>query len=179
MHLRNTLLSASFFLKLLFVKKHYDVIFIYRNTFIRQGEKNLLLKPFIDLCKKNNYNYLLLESRHYQEETGYQYLENKEAVPFNLINYLRIKLRRFAKVEHADEGLGAAWMEREKKVGKILYRLFFKNLETKLFLTLVGYENIAFMKSIYPNSTFAEYQHGVFWCPDDKESTGNKYFPKK
>ncbi len=59
------------------------------------------------------------------------------------------------------------WFKREKKVATVLHRLFFRNLRAKLFITLVGNNNMVFLKMLYPHSLFAEYQHGIFWCPDD------------
>jgi len=176
--IRNNLLSALFFGKLFFVKKKYDIVFIYRNTFNREEGENVLLHPFLELCKKKGHKYLLLESRHVQDETGYPYLENKNAIPFNFINYLRTKLRQVVRVKHTDNGLGPQWIKRERAVAGILKKLFFRNLETKLFITLVGYENVAFLKFIYKNTTFAEYQHGVFWCADDRETREINFFRK-
>ena len=56
------------------------------------------------------------------------------------------------------------WYAREKSVGKVLKKLFFKNLRVGLFITLNGNDSISFLKIIYTNSFFAEYQHGIFWC---------------
>ena len=165
--IRNAFKSALFFSQLLFFKREYDVIFIYRNTFIRRGGINHLLEPFVESCKKHGLSYLLLESRHYQKRSGYRYLESSEAVPYNLITFLRIKLRKLYKAEGADSEIGSPWIEREEKIAKVLQRLFFGNLKTRLFVTLVGNNNVAFLKSIYPDTAFAEYQHGIFWCQYD------------
>ena len=57
MKFSNIFNSALFFSKLFFVKRNYDVIFIYRNTFVRQGGTTPLLQPFVESCQKNGLRY--------------------------------------------------------------------------------------------------------------------------
>ena len=167
MQVKNAIKSVWFFSKLIFFKKEYDVVFIYRNTFIREDGVNHLLKPFIKSCEDHGLRYLLLESRHWQKSSGYRYLYGNDAVPFNLISFLQGKLRKVLSKPDIDYGLLLRWQEREAKIAGILQKLFFRNLHTKLFLTLVGNNNMIFLKDIYPDTLFAEYQHGIFWCRQD------------
>ena len=50
---KNMLASARYFLKLIFISKEYDVVFM-SSAFFNRGEagENLLLKPMIEFCKK-------------------------------------------------------------------------------------------------------------------------------
>ena len=179
MNLRDAFKSTLFFSKRLFFKQEYDVVFIYRNTFVRRDGTNHLLKPFVESCETHGFRYLLLESRHYQKSSGFRYLCNDNAVPYNLISYLQGRLRRYYSRPGVDYGMGPRWIEREERVAKVLQKLFFRNLRAKLFVTLVGNNNMAFLKSIYPNSIFAEYQHGIFWCHDDPISLKLNHFLRK
>ena len=179
MHFGNALKSTWFFSKLLFFKKEYDVIFIYRNTFIREGGTNHLLKPFIESCDRFGISYLLLESRHHQAASGHRYLCDTDAVPYNLISFLQRKLRRIFGKTGIVYDTNREWVEREEKVANVLQKLFFRNLQTKLFITLVGNNNMAFLKSIYTDTLFAEYQHGIFWCHYDSKSLREHRFLRK
>ena len=179
MHLGNAAKSVWFFSKLLFARQKYDVVFIYRNTFVRDGSSIPLLEPFIEGCQKNGLRYLLLESRHRQRHSGHRYLSSDQAVSYNLISFLQGKLRKYFSKQGITYGTGKEWDRREEKVAKVLQRLFFRNLKAKLFVTLVGNNNMIFLKSIYPDSIFAEYQHGIFWCQNDPETIiRNSYLRK-
>ncbi len=170
MHIGNISRSLWFFSKLLFFKQHYDVVFLYRNTFTREGGRNYLLEPFIEVCARHGCHYLLLESRHRQKHSGHRYLNHDDAVPYNLISFLQGKLRNLFSKPGITYGTGIEWNKREEKVAKVLQRLFFRNLNVKLFVTLVGNNNMVFLKSIYPEALFAEYQHGIFWCQNDPKT---------
>ena len=59
--------STLYFLKLIFISKKYDVVFVSSSNFNRgiNGE-NILLKPMIDICINNNLKYIWCANSHYK-----------------------------------------------------------------------------------------------------------------
>ena len=59
---KGILVSMHYFLKLIFVGKSYDVVFVSSAFFNRgEGGENILLKPMIESCIQNNLSYLIFE----------------------------------------------------------------------------------------------------------------------
>ena len=76
--LKSLFASMRYFLKLIFISKEYDVVFM-SSVFFNRGEagENLLLKPMIEFCKKNNISYAIIEDTDLKGEYK-SFVRNKE-----------------------------------------------------------------------------------------------------
>jgi len=58
--------SMNYFLKLMFFKKNFDVVFVSSTSFNRgENGENVLFKPMIECCKKNNLTYVIFEDTYF------------------------------------------------------------------------------------------------------------------
>ena len=54
-NLKRVFTSMCYFLKLVFIGKEYDVVFVSSTAFNRgENGENILFKPMVDYCKKND-----------------------------------------------------------------------------------------------------------------------------
>ena len=61
-NLKSIFVSAGYFIKLIFIPKKYDVVFVSSVVFNRGSDsENILFRPMIDCCKKNNLKYVIFE----------------------------------------------------------------------------------------------------------------------
>ena len=91
---KNMLASARYFLKLIFISKEYDVVFV-SSAFFNRGEsgENLLFKPMVEFCKKNNISYAIIEDTDLKGEYK-SFFRNKESIPLDFISHLQIFFRK-------------------------------------------------------------------------------------
>ena len=88
-------ISMKYFLKLIFSRKEYDVVFVSSIVFNRGSEsENILFRPMIECCKKNNLKYLIFEDTDLKGIYS-SFNRSKEAVPFDFISLIQIALRKF------------------------------------------------------------------------------------
>ena len=70
--LKRVFTSMCYFLKLVFIGRKYDVVFVSSTAFNRgEGGENLLFKPMIDCCKKNDLSYMVLEDTFFKSYVDY------------------------------------------------------------------------------------------------------------
>ena len=85
--------SMHYFLKLIFIPKDYDVVFVSSETFNRgKGGENFLFKPMIEFCKKNNLNYIIFEDPYFKSYTDYT--KNEESISLDFILIAQIILKK-------------------------------------------------------------------------------------
>ena len=153
--------SILFFIRLLFFKQKYDVVFSYSNHFNRSftGESPFI-EPFIEVCEKNNIKYLLLEETDLKGAYK-NYPRNKIAIYLDFISFLQILLRKiFSKKNKSYDIIDDEYYVREKKVSEILRKIFFRNLKSSLFITL-AHNNVVLWREINSNALICDYQHGI------------------
>ena len=91
---KNMFSSMLYFLKLVFVRKDYDVTFV-SSAYFNRGDKgeNLLLKPMINSCKKHKLKYIVFEDTDLKGLYD-NFNRSSEALPFDFISLIQIILRK-------------------------------------------------------------------------------------
>lgn len=155
-------ISMKYFLKLIFSRKEYDVVFVSSIVFNRGSEsENILFRPMIECCKKNNLKYLIFEDTDLKGIYS-SFNRSKEAVPFDFISLIQIALRKFYNFFLKEPiGIDEIYL-REKKISKILRKIFFNRFYSKVYITLI-WNNATLWRSINTNACIVDYQHGVIF----------------
>ena len=79
-----------YFLKLIFIGKSYDVVFVSSAFFNRaEGGENILLKPMIESCIKNNLSYLIFEDTDIKGKYK-NFPRYSQAIRFDFISIIQI-----------------------------------------------------------------------------------------
>ena len=159
---KNFFISMKYFLKLIFSRKEYDVVFVSSIVFNRGSEsENILFRPMIECCKKNNLKYLIFEDTDLKGIYS-SFNRSKEAVPFDFISLIQIALRKFYNFFLKESiGIDEIYL-REKKISKILRKIFFNRFYSKVYITLI-WNNATLWRSINTNACIVDYQHGVIF----------------
>ena len=84
--------SFFYFIKQIFSKKHYDIIFYAPSHFNRgDNNENLYFKDLLNICKSSNISFI-----YFEEPDNYNNQERSNiAIPFDFIYYLVVLLRKF------------------------------------------------------------------------------------
>lgn len=161
------LTSFFYFIKLIFITKKYDVVFVSSNYFNRdQNGKNLLFKPMIESCNKNNLNFIILEDTDLKGE--YQnFSRSNDSIPFDFISLLQVILRKFYNLRYEKPVTEKDIYLREFKISKILKKIFFRKFTSKVYITLL-WNNVTLWRSIDPDSCVIDYQHGIIFDGHDR-----------
>lgn len=160
--LKSLIVSACYFIKLIFIPKRYDVVFV-SSVFFNRGEagQNLLLNPMIECCKKNNLNFAIFEETDLKGEYKH-FIRQKRSIPFDFISLVQIILRKIYNLIHKSPSSINKEYERDVKISNILRILFFKKFYSKVYITLI-WNNATLWRSINPNSYIVDYQHGIIF----------------
>ena len=148
-----------YFLKLIFIPKDYDVVFVSSETFNRGKDgENFLFKPMIEFCKKNNLKYIIFEDSYFKSYT--EYTKNEESISLDFILIAQIILKKiynliYKKPTNIDEVY-----YQELKISKILKFCFLKKLDSAVYITLI-WKNVTLWRCISPSACIVDYQHGV------------------
>ena len=151
--------SMHYFLKLIFIPKDYDVVFVSSETFNRgKGGENFLFKPMIEFCKKNNLKYIIFEDSYFKSYTDYT--KNEESISLDFILIAQIILKKihnliYKKPTNIDEVY-----YQELKISKILKFCFLKKFGSAVYITLI-WNNVTLWRCINPSTCIVDYQHGV------------------
>lgn len=156
------LVSARYFLKLIFISKDYDVVFV-SSAFFNRGEagENLLLDPMIECCKKNGFSFTIIEDTDIKGEYK-SFIRKKESIPFDFISLVQIIFRKIYNLIYKKPSSINDEYERDLKISNILRILFFKKFYSKVYITLL-WNNVTLWRSINPNSCIIDYQHGILF----------------
>ena len=148
-----------YFLKLIFIPKDYDVVFVCSETFNRgKGGENFLFKPMTEFCKKNNLKYIILEESYFKSYTNFT--KNEESISLDFILIAQIILKKiynliYKKPTNIDEVY-----YQELKISKILKFCFLKKFDSAVYITLI-WKNVTLWRCINPSACIVDYQHGV------------------
>lgn len=85
--------SMNYFLKLMFFKKNFDVVFVSSTSFNRgENGENVLFKPMIECCKKNNLTYVIFEDTYFKSHIDFKVNEN--SISFDFIFIIQVILKK-------------------------------------------------------------------------------------
>lgn len=87
--------SMNYFLKLIFFTKEYDEVFV-SSVYFNRGHngKNVLLKPMIESCKKNNLNFIVFKDADLKGEYK-NFPRSSDSIPFNFMSLFQVIFRKF------------------------------------------------------------------------------------
>ena len=156
---RRVFSSTFYFLKLIFVAKKYDVVFVCSTAFNRgENRENILFKPMLEYCKKNSINYVIFEETYFKSYLDYS--KNEESISLDFILITQIILKKiynliYSKPTNIDE----VYFQ-DLKISKILKTLFFNKFDSAVYITLI-WSNVTLWRSINPSACIVDYQHGI------------------
>ena len=158
--LKSLFASMRYFLKLIFISKEYDVVFV-GSAYFNRGEKgeNLLFKPMIENCKKNDLSYIVLEDTDLKGEYV-KFPRFKESTPFDFISLVQVILRKIYNLIYKKPITEEELYIREFKTSKIIKRLFFTKFRSKIYITLL-WNNVTLWRRINHDACVVDYQHGI------------------
>ncbi len=159
---KNFFISMKYFFKLIFSRKEYDVVFVSSVVFNRGSDsENILFRPMIDCCKKNNLNYVIFEDTDLKGIYS-NFNRSKEAIPFDFVSLIQIILRKLFNLFSKEPTEINEIYSREKKISRILRIIFFNRFFSKVYITLI-WNNATLWRSINNDACIIDYQHGVIF----------------
>ena len=159
---KNFFISMKYFLKLIFSRKEYDVVFVSSIVFNRGSDsENILFRPMIDCCKKNNLKYIIFEDTDLKGIYS-NFNRSKEAIPFDFVSLIQIVLRKLFNLFSKEPTEINEIYARERKISKILRIIFFNRFYSKVYITLI-WNNVTLWRSINNDACIIDYQHGVIF----------------
>jgi len=154
--------SMIFFLKLLFVKHKYDIVFIYPNHFNRgKNGGNYFFVPLIESCKKNNIKYIVFEDTDLKGAYR-QYPRSDDAIPFDFITFLRILYRKLYVKKKLVIDRNDQYYVRERAFSTLLKKTLFKNFDFNVCISMAS-DNSTFFRGLNSTAIVCIYQHGVIY----------------
>ena len=161
-NLKSIFVSAGYFIKLIFVPKKYDVVFV-TSVFFNRGEagENILLKPMIECCNNNNLSFTIIEETDLKGEYR-NFIRQKRSIPFDFISLVQIIFRKIYNFVYKNPLSINEEYERDLKISNILRILFFKKFYSKVYITLL-WNNVTLWRNINPDSCIIDYQHGIIF----------------
>ena len=165
-YLKRVFTSMFYFLKLVFIGKEYDVVFVSSTAFNRgENGENILFKPMFDCCKKNDLSYIVLEDTYFKSYVDYNLSE--KSVSFDFILIIQIICRKiYSLIYKKTETLDQVYF-RELKISKIIKNLFFKKFSSKVYITLI-WNNVTLWRCIDPSACVVDYQHGFIFDGEEE-----------
>lgn len=154
--------SIKYFLKLLFIKQKYDVIFVSANEFNRgENKDNLFFKPFLETCDKNNINYIVFEETDLKGAFNH-YPRNPNSIPLDFISIIRTIIRIYFKIFYKNRDDFKIYYQIEVKIAKILKMTLLRKLDFDNCIYVPGDMGI-FWHGINPEAVHCELQHGIIY----------------
>ena len=160
--LKSIFVSAGFFIKLIFIPKKYDVVFV-TSVFFNRGKEgeNILLKPMIECCNNNSLSFTIIEETDLKGEYR-NFIRQNRSIPFDFISLVQIVFRKIYNFIYKNPSSINEEYERDLKISNILRILFFKKFYSKVYITLL-WNNVTLWRSINPDSCIVDYQHGIIF----------------
>ena len=160
--LKSILVSAGYFIKLIFIPKKYDVVFV-SSVFFNRGEagENILLKPMIECCNNNNLSFMIIEETDIKGEYK-DFIRHKKSIPFDFISLVQIILRKIYNLIYKKPSSINDEYERDLKISFVLNKIFFRRFYSKVYITLL-WNNVTLWRSISPHASIIDYQHGIIF----------------
>jgi len=151
-HIIRFIKSFYFFTKLIFIKKHYNVIFFYPAHFNRGiKNENEFFQPFYEICKKNDIKFLAIE----EPELFKSAKSATNTVPFDFILIIILILRKVIPLKKFN-----SFQHREWHIAKLLKPIFFRNLTFDNYITISN-SMLGFFRGLSESAKLYDYQHGV------------------
>lgn len=146
----------------MFLKKEYDVVFV-SSVYFNRGPngKNILLKPMIETCKKNNLKFIIFEDADLKGEYK-NFLRSNDSIPFDFISLIQVILRKFFNLIYKNPLSENENYIREYKISNVIKNFFFRKFNSKVYITLL-WNNVTLWRNIDPYSCVVDYQHGVIF----------------
>jgi len=180
MLIKYLLKSSIFFLKSLFFKQSFDVIFSYDYK-LKNGAKQTpaLLLPFIEFCKKKGYRYIIFEDVDLRKIRKDKEL-SLNSIPMTSLTLLESILKRLYKLfswdhitnrkTHINQSYEDGSIFEVKRGKEILMiskisKFFFRNISCPNVITLVSNRSYLW-RQCFPNARIYDYQHGVIFNGD-------------
>ena len=149
--------STFYFLKLFFVSKKYDVVFVSSTAFNRgKNGENIFFKPMIECCKKNSLNYAVFEETYFKSYLDYDI--NKDSISLDFITIMQIIARKIYNIIYQKPISVDEIYFQDYKISNILKSLFFNNLNSKVYITLI-WNNVTLWRCLNPSACIVDYQH--------------------
>lgn len=160
--LKSIFVSAGYFIKLIFIPKKYDVVFV-TSVFFNRGKEgeNILLKPMIECCNNNSLSFTIIEETDLKGEYR-NFIRQNRSIPFDFISLVQIVFRKIYNFIYKNPSSINEEYERDLKISNILRILFFKKFYSKVYITLL-WNNVTLWRSINPDSCIVDYQHGIIF----------------
>ena len=160
--LKSIFVSAGYFIKLIFIPKKYDVVFV-TSVFFNRGKEgeNILLKPMIECCNNNSLSFTIIEETDLKGEYR-NFIRQNRSIPFDFISLVQIVFRKIYNFIYKNPSSINEEYERDLKISNILRILFFKKFSSKVYITLL-WNNVTLWRSINPDSCIVDYQHGIIF----------------
>ncbi len=143
--------SFLYFFTLIFRRKHFDVVF-YAPTYFNRGKngENPFFTNLIQSCENNNLSYIIFE-----EPSKFNYIRNKNSIPFDFVFYLIVFLRRWMKVENDI-------IQTENNIGDFLSKSFFRNFRYNNYI-VISKSMISVFSRIDKDARLYDLQHGIIY----------------
>ena len=131
-HWKRIFLSIYYFIKLIFIAKEYDVVFVSSTSFNRGKDgKNNFFKPMIEYCIKNDINYIVFEETYFKSYIDFDIDEN--SIPLDFITIVQIIFRKIYNLRYKKPTTVDQIYYQDLKISKILKSLFFKKFKSFCF----------------------------------------------
>ena len=142
-------LSFYYFFCLFLKQRRYDIVFYYPQHFNRgkKGE-NYFFKHYYKVCKEKKLSYIIFEEPYSGS------VRNKETIPFDLIFFLIVILRKL----FCNQDI----LEKDRRIGKFLAATIFRNIEFKNFIVL-SKSMLSVFSAIQPSCRIFDNQHGIIY----------------
>ncbi len=165
--LKSLFASIGYFFKLIFISKEYDVVFV-GSAYFNRGKKgeNLLFKPMIENCKKNDLSYVVFEDTDLKGEYE-KFARFEESTPFDFISLVQVIFRKIYNLIYKKPITEKELYIREFKISKIVKQLFFNKFRSKIYITLL-WNNVTLWRTINHDACVVDYQHGIIFDGHDR-----------
>tara|TARA_B100001175_G_scaffold317268_1_gene333548 strand:+ start:3613 stop:4884 length:1272 start_codon:yes stop_codon:yes gene_type:complete len=158
--------STWYFLSLIFIKREYDVVFVCSSSFNRgKNGENILFKPMIEYCIKNNISYIVFEETYFRSFINFDI--DKNSIPLDFITIVQIIFRKIYNLRYKKPTTADQIYYQDLKIAKILKSLFFKKFHSKIYITLI-WNNVTLWRSISPSASVVDYQHAYIYDGEDE-----------
>lgn len=127
------------------------VLFYYPQHFNRGKGENLYFKPFLEICKKHNLNYLLVE----EPDKSTKAPRNKAAYKFDVLFFIILVMRKLLPLN-----LFSSFEHREQFIGKCINIISLGKFKASVYVTLSNSLG-GVLRGINPMARIFDYQHGI------------------
>ena len=142
--------SIIYFVRQVFRRKHYHIIFYAPHHFNRgDSSENIFFRDLLNVCETDGLSFLYLE-----EPDIYSSLKRSNtAIPFDFIYFLIIFLRKFMWSEMSH-------IEIDKKIGSFIKNIFFRKITFDNYIT-ISQSMLSLFNGINSSARCFDLQHGT------------------